>query len=228
MTTQKFLRSICWVTCSLFVLALVACSNPAASPDGAPAGADAPSASEIQAAILSAFENQYEFSHHIENTITTTDSEVFVTIDYFPPDRYAISSQDNYYTQIIIIGETVYGFADSQWAVLPMQADQLINPNALEELEATLQDLQYLGTETLNGELADVYSYQSQTTIGESQVPQTSRLWLGASDGLPYKIVIDGQIATMDARTGKIEGIPAVTTQVITYDPDLTIEAPIP
>jgi hypothetical protein len=224
MTTQKILLTIRLATCSLFLLALVACNSPVVSPDSA----DAPSESEIRAAILSAFDQQYEYSHHIENAITTPDSEVLVNIDYFPPDRYAIYSQDNYYTQLIIVGEQVFGFADEQWSVLPMHPDQLINPNALEELEATLQDLQYLGRETLNGEPVDVYSYQSQTTIGESQVPQTSSLWLGVADGLPYKIVIDGQIATMDARTGKIEGIQAVTTQVITYDPDLTIEAPIP
>jgi outer membrane lipoprotein-sorting protein len=182
---------------------------------------------QMRTRIVAAFKGQYEHSHRIDSTITTSDQTILVSIEFSPPDRYSISSQDNYYSQIIIVGDAVYGLADNQWTKLPMSPDQLINPNALKEMEASLQDVQYLGQEQLGDIQADIFQFKSKTTIGDGQVEQQNKLWVGVSDGLPHKLEIDGQIAAMDARSNTVQGVKAVTMQTMTYDEGIKIEAPI-
>lgn len=211
----------------LILLAITACTGKNNSPNSTSA-VPQPSQDEMRKAIIGAFKNQYDHPHRIESAVSTADQDVLITIEYVPPDRYSISSEANYYRQIIIITDKVYGKSNDQWSILPMSPDQLINPNSLKELENTIQGIQYMGQETLDGKSTNVYQYKSDTTIGKTKVTQQSQLWIGVSDGLPYKIVIDGQIATMDARTGNVEGIKAKTTQTIVYDQAIKIEAPLP
>jgi hypothetical protein len=214
----------------MFVLVLsmmAACSSKSPSPNST-AAVPQPSQDEMRKAIIGAFKIQYDHPHRTQSAVSTADQDVLVTIEYIPPDRYSISSEANYYRQIIISTDKVYGKSNDQWSVLPMSPDQLINPNSLKELENSIQGIQFIGQETLDGKPTNVYQYKSDTTIGKNKVTQQSQLWIGVSDGLPYKIVIDGQIATMDARTGNIEGIKAKTTQTIVYDPTIKIEAPLP
>ena len=182
---------------------------------------------QMRARIVAAFKGQYEHPHRIDSTIVTSDQTILVGIEFSPPDHYSISSQDNYYSQIIIIGDTVYGLANNQWAKLPLNPDQLINPNALKEMETSMQDMQYLGQEKLGERQTEIFQFNSLTTIGEGQVEQQNKLWVGVNDGLPYKLVIDGQIAAMDARSNTVQGVKAVTTQTMTYDEGIKIEAPI-
>jgi len=207
----------------LIFLALTACqkANLASSNPSTSLSQEA-----MRAQIISAFKSQNDHPHRIESVITTGDQTVTVRIEFVPPDRYSISSPDNFYRQIIIIDQVVYGLTNNQWAKLPLNPDQLINPNALKEMEASLQDMQYLGQETLGDKKVNVFQFKSQTTIGESPVDQQNKLWVGLADGLPYKLEIDGQIATMDARTNTIQGVKALTVQTMTYDPAIKIEAP--
>lgn len=225
--TKNIFRKLHLLLLALVLLAAAACSAKSSSPNST-AAVPQPAQDEMRNAIISAFKNQYDHSHRAQSAISTADQDVTVTIEYVPPDRYSITSEANYYRQIIIITDKVYGKSNDQWSVLPMSPDQLINPNSLKELEDSIQGIQFIGQETLDGKPANVYRYTSDTTIGKNKVTQQSQLWIGASDGLPYKIIIDGQIATMDARTGNIEGIKAKTTQTIVYDPAIKIEAPLP
>jgi len=210
----------------LLPLFFSACSSTTSSPGNE--SLDTPNQEELKAIVVQAFKKQYDLAHRIENTITTADKTLSVVIEYQPPDRYSILSEDNYFTQIIIIADKTYGYANETWSLLPIHADQLINPETLKELEQTIGDIRQEGEEKLSGGATRIYSYTSQATIGESKVQQSTRLWLGSADGLPYKITIDGQITSMDARSGKIEGVDAITTQVIIYDPGISINAPIP
>jgi hypothetical protein len=210
---------------STLILALLSACQSQTSPASP---ATQLSQAEIRSQIVSSFKSQYEHPHRIDSTITTSDQTILVSIEFVPPDHYLISSQDNYYPQMIIIGETVYGLANNQWAKLPINPDQLINPNALKEMEASLQDMQYLGQETLEDRPVNVFQFNSRTTIGDNPVDQQNKLWVWVTDGLPYKLEIDGQIATMDARTNTIQGVKALTVQTMIYDPAIKIEAPLP
>lgn len=213
----------------LFPLLISACQNKTLDPANSASRAASPSLSqeEMRTQIVSAFKSQNDHPHRIESTITTADQTVVVSIQFVPPDRYLISSPDNFYRQIIILGDTVYGLANNQWEKLPLNPDQLINPNALKEMETSLQEIQFEGQETLGGKTVNVFQFISQSTIGDNQVDQRNKLWVGASDGLPYKLEIDGQIAAMDARTNTIQGVKALTVQTIVYDPAIKIEAPL-
>ena len=51
--------------------------------------------------------------------------------------------------------------------------------------------------------------------------------WIGREDGLLYKLVNDGQVASLDSDTGEIEIVEAVSTIIFSYDPSIEITAPI-
>jgi outer membrane lipoprotein-sorting protein len=74
-----------------------------------------------------------------------------------------------------------------------------------------LQDVKYVGDETLNGRPAHVYSYHSTQTDSTVPYPFTSKIWVGTADGLPQKIEV-----TYDGGDLK--------TMIITYDYDKSID----
>jgi hypothetical protein len=201
----------------IFSLALTSCKAQSASP----------SPEKMRTEIIGAFENQYDFAHRNTNQIKTADQDIQVIIEYAPPDSYLIESEQNFYKKMIVVADIVYGYTNQQWEVLPIDPDQIISTKALEMLKETIKDITYKGQETLDGVQVNVYEYQSDVMIGEAKVTQQNTLYVGISDGLPYKVVMVGQVATMDARTSQIQGIPATTTQIIQYDENINIEPPL-
>ena len=209
---------------SLFIMIVLIISLSLTSCKGQPSSQ---STDQMRSVIIGAFEKQYDHAHRITNQIKTADQDIQVIIEYAPPDSYLIDSEQNFYRKLIVVDDMVFGFANQQWEVLPINPDQIISPKALEMLKASIQDIGYKGQETLNGVKLDVYEYRSDVMIGEEKVTQQNTLWVGTTDGLPYQVVMEGQIATMDARTSQIQGIPATTTQIIQYDANIKIEPPL-
>ena len=61
---------------------------------------------------------------------------------------------------------------------------------------------------------SQVYTYTTHT----DDLSSTAKLWISTANGLPLKIESDSQVG----------GVPAHGTETITYDPRITIEAPLP
>lgn len=81
-----------------------------------------------------------------------------------------------------------------------------------EELLQNVSDVALLNTDTVNGAPAQVYAY----TLHAEDVISRSKLWVKTTNGLPVKLETASQFA----------GDQTSATQLITYDPSITIDAP--
>ena len=77
-----------------------------------------------------------------------------------------------------------------------------------------------------------LYRYRSTTKSGDLELHGQTVLWVGQVDGLPYKMVVDGETLAVsnDPATGesKTQAVNAQTTTLIVFDPSLRIESPMP
>ena len=62
-----------------------------------------------------------------------------------------------------------------------------------------------------------VYTYSSKVSFAGIDSTSTSKVWIGVSDNLPHKAIVDGEAL----------GVKSTTTQIISYDPSIKIEAPM-
>ena len=148
------------------------------------------------------------------------------TFEFIKPDRFHMASEG---FEIIMIGDATYIKEDTgTWIESPVPMgemfagvfdaftdDQTVS-DMLEDLEVSIDNLQFLGQETVNGKDTQVYEYTAASTFDESIV--STRVWVGADDGRLYK-----QVIQTDA-----EGARGLLTFVYSYGEDVTIEAPIP
>src|SRR5262249_21987550 len=79
---------------------------------------------------------------------------------------------------------------------------QMINLRNMfnEEGLKTLQDVKYDGDDTVDDQAAHVYSYRNSQVNANMPYPFTSKIWVGANDGLPKKIDVTyegGDLKTM-------------------------------
>ena len=117
--------------------------------------------------------------------------------------------------EFITIGPQSYTKVKGTWiAGSPGGSNALLSPGPLgEALNQTATNVALVGTDTVNGTAAQVYAY---TTRLDNQAISV-KLWVDTATGLPVQIQSDSQ------RNGEtVHGI-----ETITYDPSITIDAPI-
>lgn len=154
------------------------------------------------------------------------DGKVHNTIfEYVPPDRYHIVSDSQ--AELVIIGQKVYVKQGDVWTESKVSAASIINPNYYIVPEESTSDIQFIGTDSLNGKPMWVCQYTSKIKIGDTDSTSHIKLWIGATDNLPYKVVIDGEVAAIDSSTGKIVGVKAISTIFYEYDTTIKIDSPI-
>jgi hypothetical protein len=222
MSTTKPLYALLAVL--LIALGLTGCgARPTASP--AAVANQTPDQSALREAVLAAFRAQRDQPYRTQSTTVTKDGAGGSTlVEYVPPDRYHIAGDNG--TELIVAGQQVYLKQGEEWAPADIPADSLIDPDTLTRLEDSISDLQDLGSDTLDGVAMQVCQYQSKIKVGDDEPLAQTKLWIGAADGLPYKMVMDGQVASFDASTGQVTGVEATTTLTYTYDATLQIEVP--
>jgi hypothetical protein len=85
--------------------------------------------------------------------------------------------------------------------------------------------VQSLGTDTLNGKSMQVYQFSTSSQANPLLATGTTKLWVGADDGLPYQSQTN---ATTDAALfGQTLNGQATITSVYTYDSSITIQPPM-
>jgi hypothetical protein len=125
-------------------------------------------------------------------SVVTTDLDGDVsetTIDYVAPDRFRLTQSD---IDMIIIGDKTYQNEGGGWQVLEMNMGAMIarfrNSDMIESI--TLNNVQALADETLDGKPCAVYSYTQEF---EGIVSQ-DKLWIEKSSGLPLRLESEGDV----------------------------------
>jgi hypothetical protein len=152
-----------------------------------------------------------------------TTSSIF---EFVRPDRFHMASEG---FEIIIIEDTTYIKDESgNWLESPVPMGDVLgdtinaftNEEAVDELmqdlEVTIDNVQSLGQETVNGKETDVYEYTNSSRFDDSIV--YNKIWVGADDGQLYQQQIETESAGVSGRT----------TITYEYGSDVVIEAPIP
>jgi hypothetical protein len=75
------------------------------------------------------------------------------------------------------------------------------------------------GVDQIGGRPMRIYDYETVTDITGTKITTDSRIWIGVTDGLPYRMESTGDsVVKPGAKTKSV--------LVYTYDPNLKIEAP--
>jgi hypothetical protein len=209
---------------SLLGLIFSGCSaQPAAKPN---AVATSPSPGQMRATILATWQANKEKSWRYQGDVVLANGEKHHTeVEYAPPDRnHIISDKTN---ELIVIGQQVYLKESNGWQTSKTPAANIVDQDFMKRLEASLANLEYLGPNKLADKPMQVYHYNSLNKIGEDQTTITTTLWIGEGDNLPYQMVMDGKIASLDKSTGKIVGTKATSILLYEYDPTIQIDSPV-
>jgi hypothetical protein len=191
-----------------------------------PASTATPGPTELRSTILAAINAQKDKAWRQRSEVTLADGSTHTTvIEYAPPDRYHIVSDST--TELVVLGQKVYLKQNAAWAESQIPVASIIDPDAFKKLESSNSDVQPVGADTLNGKPMRVYQYKSKATIGPTEAALQVKIWTGQSDNLPYKMIVEGQSASLDQRTGQVIGVQSTSTILFEYDPMIKVEAPI-
>jgi hypothetical protein len=242
---KKELNYIVLVTVCLVSLgiAVTSCQSQAGSvatnppmPAASPTVEPTPSGDEIRDTITNALLALNTQSNRMDViTIPADGNTQTSTIEFVPPDRKHIVDL-NSGVEYIVIGQKVYmkTGASGNWEETQIPASTFLGEGEVsgQTIGETISDVQLVRDDTLDGRAVRVYSYNSTTTASGVELHSQTELWVGVSDGLPYKMVINGEVlsASTDPTSGesKIKAAQAQTSMLITFDPAISIESPIP
>lgn len=147
--------------------------------------------------------------------VTMSAGEVATKAEVQLPDRLRIIAGGM--GQVVVIGPDTYSEQNGQWSHVGTAAslgnilEQLV-PN----LQALVQNPRPLGTETLDGQVCDVYGYDSEQDLGAGKAQATVKLWIARDTGLPRRQTVAGTAL----------GQPVSLTSDFSYEGTISIEAP--
>ena len=134
--------------------------------------------------------------------------------------------------EYIIVGEMVYVKVAGMWATTQLPAATFLGEVVTEAtLASTISEPQFLRLDELGGQPMIVYGYHSTTLSGGIELHSQVELWISIADGLAYQMISDGEILSIstDANGWSVPlAVPAISTTLIEYDSDISIEPPIP
>jgi len=174
--------------------------------------------------LITASKKFIELPKFRANMDTSGTNQFRMRLDYVAPDRFHIFFLDNSgqaKSESVMIGGDMYMKFGGRWQKLAGAVKNNKVPNLRdffnEEGLKNLKEVDYVGDETVAGENAHVYSYHSDRTMTNQMAPNpyTSKIWVGANDGLPKKIEVTYEGGEMKSAT-------------ITYDysSDISVEPP--
>ena len=195
----------------------------AATATPVPVAAEIPT--DPQAALIAAMRAQVNSGpYRNQTTIISDDSTVELNAEIIPPDRMHMTNNFGGQSQEqILIGDKGWMKQGDTWVESPMSGTNLVaqaSGEMVEEMIKTISDVTLIGPETVDGVDALVYSYTSDMNKSDTMKMDsisTVKVWIATASGLVIKQEIDS--AAM--------GIKSKTVQIITYDPNITIEPPV-
>lgn len=213
----------------LLALGLSSCAKQPGQVENMAIGTDPKTA--VTNALLALTSHTYSMD---VSTVLTDGGTRRNIMEFIPPDRKRIIDMSSG-LEYIVVGQTVYSKvnATAPWQIsqLPVSTFMGEGSTTAESIAATLNDLRVVRADMLDGKSVILYGYNSTTSSNGVELHSQTELWVGDADGLPYKMVINGEIlgSSTDPTTGetKVSALPATTTTLITFDPPISIEAPI-
>lgn len=152
--------------------------------------------------------------------VETSDSKTQLVSEMVPPDRLHITmdSDGKRLSETIIISDTMWTRAGdgAAWNKSPGGA-AMLSMMGEKEIDATtnsITDVKLIGPELLNGVATWVYTFTSDRA--DLGVTSQVKMWIGALNGLVLQQQVEGEAG----------GVKSKTTQTVTYDPSIKIEAP--
>jgi hypothetical protein len=232
------LRHILLSVICLVILGLSSACQPQATPAPAQAAtptiAPTPSSEQARTAIIQALLSLNTQANRMDVTTLPDGGQATTnSIEFVPPDRKHITSPEAG-VEYLVVGDQVYVHttASGKWEETQIPAATFFGDQPVTEssIAQTISAPVFLRQDTLNGVAMMVYGYLSTTYSSDIELNAQTELWVGASDGLPYQMITDGEIlaASTDPASGesKVVAVPAYTTTLIIFDPALSIEAP--
>ena len=201
---------------------------PSSTPIPLPTSTTAPSLSELRSTIVAAVSALKDKSHRQSSETVLSDGNSHHTVvEYVVPDRYHIVADLT--TEIVIVEQKVYikQNEDGVWRESQIPVTSFIDPDFAKRLEESIADIRFIGADSLDGKPMWVYQYRSKTKIGEAESTLQTKLWIGETDTLPYKMAVDGETAAIDLSTGKVTSVKSIETILFEYDSTIKIDAPI-
>lgn len=176
---------------------------------------------DVREELFALLDAQREVGSWRAMQVIETDEGTFEsTVDHVVPDRFRMTMDFAGQTmELIIIGDTFYQNMGGTWTELPVDLGQQFtniysNPDAF--LEEAVTDVEFVGTEDLDGVPTRVYRFTSVDTIEGTDATTDVTMWVRESDNLPIKQLI---LTNADGVTGTI-------TQTYDYDVEIVIEPP--
>lgn len=181
--------------------------------------------------IMNAHRAQMNAKSYRTRTIQTEASgkTSTITFEFVAPDRVHLTNNDGSETIAIKGVGTYQKPAAGQWIKSPFDFSEMIfafmDPKALAEFQNSIvvSAVKFVGPDLIDTKPMFVYQYSSVLKglgPGGSDINGTQKMWVGVTDGLPYKLEGDQDSAVTAG---------AKTHSLITYDydPNIKIEPPI-
>jgi outer membrane lipoprotein-sorting protein len=153
----------------------------------------------------------------IESTNESRQGKVENWAEIEWPDRYHMR---NAQMEVIVLPGKTYMKQGGQWMPFPMDMSAMIkamSPEAMKQGFDSMTNVKELGEKTLDGRTVKGYEYDSTVTMMNVTAKSHVQLWVDTATQLPVRQEIDGEAMGMKSRT----------TQRYTFDPSISIKAPM-
>lgn len=195
-------------------------SNSTNSTDSEPGTAGTSTAGrDPKGEIASATRKFSELPYFSAQMDGTGPNEIHMKLEYVAPDKYHVSHTGGPVagSETVIIGKDSFLKMNGKWMKFPGNLGDSIKTmrdQFTEEGLKRLNDVKFLGDDSVDGKPAYAYSYKSNTPVDNTAF--TSKVWVVKATGLPAKIEVNYE-------SGKMK------TMTVNYDTDtpVSIEPPI-
>ena len=164
-------------------------------------------------------------AYRIHTTGSDGDTQYASTIEYVAPDHVHAIVGKSEYIYVKGVGTWKKG-SDGRWVKSATDVSALVfaayDPAGIEAImkNVVVGQVKLLGPELKDGRATLVYQFVSRTTLSAgTKLLVTSNMWIGVTDGLPYRLETDND-SILKA------GAKAHSESVIDYDPTITFETP--
>jgi hypothetical protein len=213
------------ITCSL-LLATLACTLSGAKPNhGGSSSAGAPTSAILISDPATAIHNVLQAAvqapaYHASLSVNSNGSTTRIEGDVILPDKFHITTtHDAKTSEFIVVGGRSYNKVNGSWAASSFDlADLAASFTGVLSQDTSITEAKFVQMDSVAGKPALVYSFNAQYKTGDLVINSATTMWVDSLSGLPVKLVVDSQAS----------GIKSHTEEAITYDPDITIEAPGP
>ena len=202
--------------------AAVEATEAPAEPTAAPQAEQAAAPSgDAQEAVLNALRLQLTGGpYRAISTVAAEGTTTEMTAEVIPPSTmHLVIVAEGGNTEMIWTGEKLWmKSGETPWMEMPGgDMIQGMIDSVLTDVEnSMITNVQLIGPESVEGEAATAYSYESSVGEGDEMITSTNKLWISDVTGLPIKLESNSQAM----------GITSHTVQIIEYDESITTNHP--